>query len=366
MLVSFESHSILDNQGQIEITLVLNDIDFEFSKEISKKHTPESRDMNESILEYISRNMPEIKNAVVKVVSGSLLVCTVSLSSIQSVVGESTIPKAVVNEAATHSPEIDIWIDDTKLHFNQRPLLIEDSIYLPLRELCNALGVAINYNEAQELITLEGNGVKISFGPEKKTALKNDKEIQMPQTILLNNVTLAPLRFLSEELGYFVQWDQETKTVYITQESLVTEKDSITQYGKEKIVQEAEALGGYEEEDLYWLSRLVHAESQSEGYEGKLAVANVILNRVKDENFPKTVKEVIFDRRYGVQFVPTVNGMLYNSPNEESMRAAKAALSGQDNSNGALYFLNPKKAKNNWIPKNREHAFTIDNHQFYF
>jgi len=102
-----------------------------------------------------------------------------------------------------------------------------------------------------------------------------------------------------------------------------------------------------------------------EPYEGKLAVANCIINRKRNKDFPDTIKGVIFDRNWGVQYTPVANGTIYNNPSGDSIKAATAALEGTNNIGESLYFLNPRKATNNWIIKNRRFYRTIKNHDFY-
>ena len=121
----------------------------------------------------------------------------------------------------------------------------------------------------------------------------------------------------------------------------------------------------YNSNDLYWLSRIIHAESGGESFIGKCAVGNVVLNRVASSQFPGNIKDVIFDKKYGVQFTPAANGTIYNTPSEESVLAAKACLEGFSKSNSILYFLNPRIAENYWIINNRKYMFTIGNHDFY-
>ena len=121
----------------------------------------------------------------------------------------------------------------------------------------------------------------------------------------------------------------------------------------------------YSNDDVYWLSRIVHAEAEGESYDGKVAVANCVLNRVKHNDFPNTIYSVIFDKKYGVQYQPTINGRIYNMPNSESISAAKAALNGYNNVGNSLYFYNPKKSTNNWISNNRKYFSTIGNHNFH-
>ena len=98
---------------------------------------------------------------------------------------------------------------------------------------------------------------------------------------------------------------------------------------------------------------------------GKIAVGNVVLNRVRSKQFPNTIYGVIFDKKYGVQFAPTANGMIYKAPNADSVIAAKMCLEGYSISSEALYFFNPKYTSGAWVKQNRDYLFTIGNHVFY-
>jgi N-acetylmuramoyl-L-alanine amidase len=112
------------------------------------------------------------------------------------------------------------------------------------------------------------------------------------------------------------------------------------------------------------LERIVEAEARGESYEGKIAVANVVLNRVNSGEFPSTVKGVVFQSG---QFTPAMNGSIWNvSVSSETKRAVDEALTGtQAVSSKALFFLNPKIASSNWISRSRTKERTIGNHAFY-
>lgn len=121
----------------------------------------------------------------------------------------------------------------------------------------------------------------------------------------------------------------------------------------------------YTQDDLYWLSRIVHAEAEGESYQGKVAVANTILNRVKHKEYPNTIYGVIFDKKFGVQYSPTADGRIYNTPNNDSVKAAKSALEGYNNIGNSMYFYNPKKSSGSWIKNNRKFYASIGNHNFH-
>jgi len=118
--------------------------------------------------------------------------------------------------------------------------------------------------------------------------------------------------------------------------------------------------------DLYWLSRIIHAEAEAEPYLGKVAVGNVVLNRVKSSAFPNTIKGVIFEYYQGIpQFSPVADGTIYNTPSATSIQAAKDALAGQRPVGAATYFFNPDKSAGTWIVRNKTFVKTIGDHDFY-
>ncbi|MDR7235849.1 cell wall hydrolase [Neobacillus drentensis] len=109
------------------------------------------------------------------------------------------------------------------------------------------------------------------------------------------------------------------------------------------------------------LSRLVRAEAETEPFEGKVAVACVVLNRVESKKFPDTIREVIYARG---QFQPVQNGEINKPANEESIKAVRAALTEQRNlAPGALFFYNPDIATSRWLDT-RTTTMVIGQHVF--
>ncbi len=118
--------------------------------------------------------------------------------------------------------------------------------------------------------------------------------------------------------------------------------------------------------NIYWLSRIIHAEAAGEPYNGKVAVGNVILNRVNSNLFPNTIKGVIFEYFQGIpQFCPVEDGTIYNTPSAESVQAAKDSLNGVRPAGTSMYFFNPDKASGSWIVNNKTYVKRIANHVFY-
>ena len=121
----------------------------------------------------------------------------------------------------------------------------------------------------------------------------------------------------------------------------------------------------YSEEDLYWLSRIISAESRGEPFIGQLAVGTVVINRTGSDYYPDTIYEVIFDRVGGVQFTPASTGSVYRDPTESSVLAAKLCLEGFSLDGGILFFFNSKLAAGSWITANRTYTMTVGQHDFY-
>lgn len=119
------------------------------------------------------------------------------------------------------------------------------------------------------------------------------------------------------------------------------------------------------DEELLWLSAIIHAEARGECFKGKLAVGTVVMNRTESEEFPDTVKEVIFDRRYGTQFSPVDDGSIYLTPSEESVLAAKMCLDGYRTDPDILFFYNPSISESTYFRENRTYAFTVGSHEFF-
>ncbi|MEW5761701.1 MAG: cell wall hydrolase [Bacillota bacterium] len=109
-------------------------------------------------------------------------------------------------------------------------------------------------------------------------------------------------------------------------------------------------LENYNQDDVMLLARIIHAEARGESFEGKVAVGAVILNRTRNPAFPKTIRDVIYEKTNGVyQFTPVADGSINLDPDEEAIRAAIEALHGRDPTNGALFFYNPEIARDRWI-----------------
>lgn len=225
--------------------------------------------------------------------------------------------------------------------------VIGGTTYVSLRTLAEILVPSAQVSWRDGSAWVEGKNICIEARPGASYLTVNDRVFYVPQGIRNESGSvLVPLRTLSETLGSKVSWSVEDGVVLVPGSG---------------VPQPAP----YREDEVYWLSRIISAESRGESLEGKLAVGTVVLNRVASEEFPNTIYGVIFDREWGVQFQPVANGTVYDEPTMESILAAKMVLEGARVAGDSLYFLAPELTSNHWIMENREFVTTIGVHWFY-
>ena len=114
--------------------------------------------------------------------------------------------------------------------------------------------------------------------------------------------------------------------------------------------------------DLQLMARAVNGEARGEPYTGQVAVAAVILNRVKHSSSPNTIAGVIYQPG---AFTAVSDGQI-NAPissNSTVYKACQDAMNGWDPSGGAIYYFNPDTATNSWI-WSRELIVQIGKHRF--
>lgn len=155
----------------------------------------------------------------------------------------------------------------------------------------------------------------------------------------------APIRALARIFNLDVSYDRASRRVLLTRRE-----------GEGACI----AGAAYDEDTLYWLSHIICAESGNQPMLGKIAVGNVVMNRVANPLFPNTIKGVLFQKN---QFSPAASGSIYRTPNEESVIAAKLVLDGACVVPTALFFN--RAGLNTYAARNRTYVATIGAHAFY-
>lgn len=165
--------------------------------------------------------------------------------------------------------------------------------------------------------------------------------------ILLNGSVAAPIRVMAKVFNLAVDYDSAEQAV------LLNHQEGVGAYL---------APGGYfyDSDTLYWLSRIINAESGNQPLEGQLAVGNVVMNRLMNPRFPDTIYDVLFQKN---QFTPARSGSINRDPNEASIIAAKLVMDGAQVVPTALFFN--QVGLPCYASRNRTYVTTIGSHAFY-
>ena len=252
---------------------------------------------------------------------------------------------AFASEAAY--PEVPVSFSGEDMNMESSPLLIESTTYVPLFEFCMAIGEAEVLRDGDlETVAIAEMTIEAAVGNCYFTA--NERYLFVPTLCRdIDGQIYVPIRPLSKVFGLAVLWDDDTRSVL-----LEPENDTI---------ESGETF--YDETDVYWMSRIINAESGYEIMLGKIAVGHVVMNRVNSAQWPDTVYDVIFDNRYGIQFSPAYSGAINRDPNDDSVIAAKLALEGASVVGESIYFS--ATGLSSWASRNRPFIIAIGNHSFF-
>ncbi|GAE86943.1 stalk domain-containing protein [Acetivibrio straminisolvens] len=230
---------------------------------------------------------------------------------------------------------ITVKVNGNYIKMDTLPYIKDGRTFVSVRFIAEALGAKVEWNDEKKKVVINDdyNYIELFVG-SKDCYINAVKQVMDTSPEISNGRTMVPLRFVSEVLNCSVDWNQTTYTVSINKEGINVPEECV--YNR-----------NYTDEDLMWLARIVTVEARGMSLEGKVAVANVVLNRVKSPSFPNTVYDVIFQKG---QFPPAhKSGFKELVPPEECIIAAKMALEGVNNIGTCLYFNNRRYIKKRFI-----------------
>ena len=228
------------------------------------------------------------------------------------------------------------------------PCMISGVTYVPVAGFLTAALTesSIAFQEGQLIITgvtSSGEALTVTARYGDSYIVANGRYLYLENKVCYSNGwTMAPIAILASIFSGTAFWGNNNDCYAVLGDSLLISGDLF-----------------YDTEQLDLLSHLIYAESGNQPLTGKIAVGNVILNRVEDDRFPSTLYDVIYAKN---QFCVVRNGTIKLEPNEESIVAAKLTLEGIRLTN-ALYFN--RSGLNSWAARNCTYVSTIGNHDFY-
>lgn len=270
-----------------------------------------------------------------------------------NVSAERMVEEAVQAAAGTHPVDMAEQTDDTLLingiSASQDLGRVQHNgvTYVYLAAMAQELDSSAQVSWDGSTATVSTPKLNITAQVGKLYMVANGRYLYLPEGVqMVNGRVTVPLWAVAKAFDATVGWDSATKTVAVTLGS--------------GAIQSGDSY--YDQESLFWLSRIIYAESGNQSLEGQMAVGNVVMNRVASPIYPNTVQGVLAQQN---QFSTYQSGNLANrTPSEACIIAAKLVLDGGvvEETEGALYF---DSAVGSWASRNRTYVATLGNHKFY-
>lgn len=233
--------------------------------------------------------------------------------------------------------EVSVLVNGEYLYSDTPHMLMRDKVFIVGKYLVEAFGGEIEwFGETKTVImTLDEKTIEVQIG--NKVALVNGEIVELYKApYIKDGRTMLPLKFVAEQFGCDVTWQQDIYTVLLEKADFVLPEP----YQLKRL---------YTDEDLNLLAKIVTVESGDASLEMAMAIANTVLNRVKDERFPNTIEGVIYQIDRYVQFPPAHKSSFEAlEPSIMAIVASKKSLEGVNPIGNSLYFNNqPFKSKAN-------------------
>lgn len=231
---------------------------------------------------------------------------------------------------------------------------VGDTTYVSIRSFAEALceDIDTTWDTETQTLSLSAENLELTAAVGSLYVVANGRYLLVAEGVkLYGDNVVVPIRTIAQVFGAEIEWNEKSLSVSIIP-------------GASGIIESGDTF--YNENDLYWLSRLINSEAGNQIMEGKIAVGNVVLNRVASPICPDTIYDVIFDSKYGVQFSVVPTGAIYQEPNDESIIAAKICLEGGNLvGEDCIYFVNPIIGAASWFKTTRTFIGSFGDHDFY-
>ena len=269
----------------------------------------------------------------------NLIVCVALITGLGAIVPRTDAAAGIIN--------VIVLIDGEYIEMDSPARLIDSVTYVPLFEFSQLLG-AESTEQYRETAVVSAPGLSIYVTAGYPYIVANGRYLFAPTLCrMIDGMMFVPVRPLAKAFGATVTWRDNPRTVSIEQSGEPIKPGYLF----------------YDATDLFWMSRIISAEARGECLIGRIAVGNVVMNRVNYPAYPNSVHGVIFDRRHGVQFTPAHSGAINRTPYIGCVIAAKLALDGARVVGDSLFFS--MRTIRCWASRNREYYTTIGNHRFF-
>ncbi len=233
---------------------------------------------------------------------------------------------SIISNGTTRNLPITLYANDQFAYSEAMPVQLNNTFYVPVRTLSDVVGLKLEWDESTQNITMSNDSRTIVLTIDQTRVYVNGFEFKMEAApALINGRAYVPLDFIAQNFGLNYYFDTQTASLNLIGSSL-----------RPAIAKSTASMRSYTPEDVIWLARIIQKEAGGSSLDGKLGVANVVINRKDSPLFPNTIREVIFAKG---QFPPAYSaGFTTLTPSAACFMAAKLALNGNNTVGDSLYF----------------------------
>ena len=278
-----------------------------------------------------------------------ILCCFAVLCAAASAEDYTVLPKYELKERP-ELPEVRVYFKD---RLCGRAYEKDGEVFMSLGEFAGLYGININLTADEEGFSAVAEDLEMTAAVDTNYLTVNYRYIFLPGGyILCDGDVYLPTDALARIFGVKADASSERVDISTKQCRLIRGTEDYYKLNMPP-------------DEQYWLPRIIKAETEEETLAGKIAVGNVIENRVKSPRYPDTLYKVIYDNNTGVQFTPATTGALTSAPDELSWIAACLCYEGYNTAEDCLYFANPENDGSYWLRQNCIYVKTVGRHEFF-
>lgn len=261
----------------------------------------------------------------------------------------SVLPERTLRERPALG-EVRVYLRDM---LSGRGYVQDGEVFVSLGDFAELYGMNINLSADETGFTVIADGLEITAAADTNYLTANYRYVFLSSGYILcgGNVYL-PTDALARIFGVKIAVSEDRVDISTKQCRLISGSEDYYKLNMPPDYQ-------------YWMPRIIKIETVDEPLAGKIAVGNVIENRVKSDRYPDNIYKVLYDNNTGVQFAPATTGALTAEGDELSWVAACLCWEGYDTAEDSLYFANPENNGNYWFRTNCVYVKTIGRHEFY-
>ncbi|NMA66164.1 MAG: LysM peptidoglycan-binding domain-containing protein, partial [Clostridiaceae bacterium] len=222
----FRSYQLVDTGDGYDLILYIDTEmnDVEFAEEFRKIDKENKKRLKSNIKDYIKEKFPNVKINAVKVMAGFILLSTFMLGAPVLAKAAESPASSITQTQSAYNYNVKISVNGSLQTFRTRPFIYNNTTYVPLYDFGTAIGASVWWNDSSNTVGINKNNIQIAFMRGSSKARVNGVQVTMPNSIVIDEVTYAPVRFISENLGYTVRMNDSTQTVEITNPSASNKK----------------------------------------------------------------------------------------------------------------------------------------------